>query len=630
MADAHKESGAGSGRTSGGWLRRYPPLITFVAALVIMFLIMPSALNLPQANPTTVLEYAPVPPEEDDPPPPPQQGSLSDLSQGTSNTVTTEVGEEQRPDVPEAADDDAGEGENPRTLPCVDPPDGPPRQTEDPNSPPCVPFFEGDNGGETYQGVTGEEITVLVYASGGIIRIPDGPDDEGAETTPPTGTYCDVDKKPNSQEECLNDEGTQDHTIVQAARALSRYFNSRFQTYKRHVHFYIYWTGAGTPSGRRSDAQDNWETLKPYSVLVTDLFRGNTQSYVDAMAKRRVTAYTAQSFIRNEEFRENAPFMWGFWPDVEHSAELFTEYVCKRVAPFPVGNSGEPEHMGEERKYALLSTSDSSYPGIQSFADMVTDNLKQGCPNGAQLDIADEYTYPNNGFAIDSDPNQASTARTNMADMQSKDVTTIIWLGGFETEHSKAADQLGYYPEWVVAGDLENDQYDEGRHQNQAAWQYAWTMSHQLLEQRQSDTPCRQAFRQASPNGTESDENQACSFYRAFFMLFRGIQVAGPFLTPQAVDEGNHAIPAQESTSPFVAACFFDPGDYTCVKDAQESHWDPDAPDPNGQPNESGCYRMANGGVRHIAGKWEQADATSQFEPDDVCNAAGDGEASIN
>ena len=34
----------------------------------------------------------------------------------------------------------------------------PPRQIEDPQSPPCVPYWEGDNGGATTRGVTRNEI----------------------------------------------------------------------------------------------------------------------------------------------------------------------------------------------------------------------------------------------------------------------------------------------------------------------------------------------------------------------------------------------------------------------------------------------------------------------------------------
>src|SRR5687767_9684285 len=101
-------------RLPSGWLRRYPPLITFVLAVLIMFIAMPSALNQPQANPTTVLEYAPVPPDDDEPPPPQQDGSIGQLGLGSSNTLETEVA---RPPI--EAPKPAG-GALPQRLKCVD------------------------------------------------------------------------------------------------------------------------------------------------------------------------------------------------------------------------------------------------------------------------------------------------------------------------------------------------------------------------------------------------------------------------------------------------------------------------------------------------------------------------------
>ena len=71
------------------WARRYPPLLSVAIALVIAIAVLPSALNLPQSNPSTTLEFAPVPPEDDAPPPPPGSnlgelglGSTSGLEQG--------------------------------------------------------------------------------------------------------------------------------------------------------------------------------------------------------------------------------------------------------------------------------------------------------------------------------------------------------------------------------------------------------------------------------------------------------------------------------------------------------------------------------------------------------------------
>src|SRR5258708_23447169 len=43
------------------WQRRYPPLLVIGVSLILAVFALPSALNLPQANPGQTLEYAPVP-----------------------------------------------------------------------------------------------------------------------------------------------------------------------------------------------------------------------------------------------------------------------------------------------------------------------------------------------------------------------------------------------------------------------------------------------------------------------------------------------------------------------------------------------------------------------------------------
>src|SRR5437879_9090935 len=66
------------------WSRGYPPLILLALAVLAVVIVLPSSLNLPQSNPTTVLEYAPVPPQDKNPP---LQGNESNLGLGTSHTL---------------------------------------------------------------------------------------------------------------------------------------------------------------------------------------------------------------------------------------------------------------------------------------------------------------------------------------------------------------------------------------------------------------------------------------------------------------------------------------------------------------------------------------------------------------
>jgi hypothetical protein len=585
------------------WLRRYPPLVSIALALLIALFVLPSALTLPNSNPTTVLEYAPVPPERDEPPPP-QTGSLSTLGLGTSSSLTTGAGP-PAPDLPPPLP--GGKGAKPITKRCVG---RPLRETEDPNSPPCVPYFEGDNGGSTWQGVTRDDITVVVYQSGYLRTNGD---------VSPTNVYCDADAPPNSEPACFNQSSKQeDISDVKTARTLSKYFNERFQTYNRHVHVWVYFTGSGaTPSSRRADAADNWTTLHPFAAIDRAFFGGANADYAEAMVRRNTSVYGNFTALPNSYYRKYQPFIWSFWPDVERWADMYVSYVCQKVVTTATAIHGGAGVEGKPRRYALMYTSDPQYPGLQYFAQLAKKGI-QNCPT--KPNIVEEVTFPRHQYRIDANASATTAARQNVAKMQAAGVTTVLWLGGYETQHSKAAAANGWFPEWVVAGDLLNDGIANARSQDQEAWRHAWMTSNELREDRFEDVPCRQAFREVNPTGTDFEESEACVSYRAFFQLFKSIQVAGPNLTPASVDQGQHSIQRAASANPYTAACFYEPGDYTCVKDAHEAWWDSNAADPDGDPEQRGCYRMVREGKRYLAGTWEGSDRDPFANPKDPCN----------
>jgi hypothetical protein len=610
-------------RTTRG-LRQYPPLTALVVALLISVLVLPSALNVPQANPTEVAEFAPVPPEDDSPPPPPQDGALSDLGLGTSDSFTVEVDPPPIASVQELGQED-GTGDRPVTKRCVG---DPPRQTEDLNAPPCIAHWEGDNGGETWQGVTGDTITVIINESGSILTTGGS---VGSEEAPSAGGYCDIDgRPPNRDEDEHNDfdncfdqgAGLRDHSNIRVARNLSRFFNERFQTYGRQVHFWVYWSsGSATASSRRSDAHDNWEQHRPFAVIDNADFGGFNDQYADALSRRRVMVYSnVAPSMSASFFNERSPYIWSFWPDLERWVEPYVSYICQKVAPYPVMHSGEDNH-GEPRKYAIMRYGGDEYDHLRRFGLMASERLKEGCPDGTRLDIVDEVTFSAHSYSIDSDPDTTLEARTNVASMMSNDATTILWLGGYEVKHTEQAGLVGWQPEWVLAGDFFGDNNTQARYQDQDTWRHAWMASSQLREDRDEEAPCRIAAREVNPRGTGQEHNQFCQLYRSMFMLFRGIQAAGPHLTPFTVDQGNRQFPRQPSDNPFTAACWFETGDYSCVKDMQESWWDPDAPDPAGSanPDNNGCWRMTHNGLRSIPWEW-RGDGDDVFSPGDSCN----------
>lgn len=567
-----------------------PPIAALSIALLITLAILPSSLNLPQSQPSTVLEYAPIPPE-DDSPPPFSGGGLSSLGLAGSSSLTSGAVKPPTPPLTK------------RKLPpiqqqkrCVKG-----RQTEDPNSPPCQSFFDGENFGNTWQGVTGDEITVLYYMAAGRIL------DQGAGTvqdTPAAGTYCDaeiLDCDGDGETDPGEANGSDgQHGWMRIVNAFGRYFNARFQTYGRYAHFWVYWTVADSAASRRGDAADNWERLKPFAVLLNLWHGGFVNEYMVAMAHRNVTVFGAFTPEPRSFFQQYAPKIWGFWPDVENWADAFVGYLCNKVAGSKVNNAGGGM-AGQDRVYGLLSTRDPAYQNFQYMADLVEAGAAQ-CPTPIKFVMEKDFRRAGYWFNNQDGGEDRTEALDNMSQFQTAGVNTIIWPGGAETNHSAAAGKLRYFPEWIVAGEGDMDGRGFAGEQDEEAWAFAWVHSYQLREDNREASPGYQAYKEADPDG--ADIAWALTMYRDVFMFFSAVQVSGPRLTPSNVDAGFHAIQRRESSSPYTAACWFHPGDYSCVKDGHEAWWDGDGTTSN---NSQGCYRMVREGTRYAADKWATA-----------------------
>jgi hypothetical protein len=67
-----------------------------------------------------------------------------------------------------------------------------------------------------------------------------------------------------------------------------------------------------------------------------------------------------------------------------------------------------------------------------------------------------------------------------------------------------------------------------------------------------------------------------------------------------------------------VPACFYEPGDYNCVKDNVAEWWDPRSRDANGN---AGCWRMPLGGKRYLVNTWAAGNVDAQRSAGDPCNS---------
>src|SRR5689334_13432118 len=114
-------------------VRRYTPLAVLSACILIAVFGLPSLLNLPQSNPGEVAEYAPVPPDNNSAAPP--GGNFAGLGLGTGSNLTETVAE-----PPSGGGGVFNGGKVKSQFRCVVI-NGVAHQTEDPLSPPCVPYY---------------------------------------------------------------------------------------------------------------------------------------------------------------------------------------------------------------------------------------------------------------------------------------------------------------------------------------------------------------------------------------------------------------------------------------------------------------------------------------------------------
>jgi len=595
-----------AGRVGSDWSRRYLPLIPVIIALLIALLVLPSALNLPQSNPTQTEEYAPVPPTQKTQP---QQGNVSSFSLGNQATIG-DTGNGTPPPPPPGHQlglppslTSILQGKTPNTKDCVYDAKGVLRQTEDPLSPPCVAYFSGNNFGTTYQGVSGQEIRILVYLQGDI-------NDVNTCSTPdemqPGGVYYDLALPPQRQEDCY----------VSALRVWQQYFNQRYQTYGRFVHFYAYESGtADAPEARTADAADNFATVKPFAVISFVSTYENT--YLEAMAQYGVLNFGSFTGRDNAFFNQYPGLIWGYAPSLEQQAANYSSFICQKMAGQPVDFAGAAFN-GKPRKYGLIYTTDAGHPELREFKDLVVKSLAQ-----CGIKFAATATFPTDGIAVCGACATSTYSEQNMAEFSADKITSIIWAGGIETSQSVAAAELDYDPEWVLAGDGGySDGFGTNTFQNSGVWSHAWVITFEPYDPVLAQQVCYQAYKSVDPAAANVDaQDGGCSSYDELRQLFTGIQVAGPKLNPTSIDQGYHAIPPQTSFDPRVPACFYEVGDYTCIKDGVAEWWDPNGVPPGG--TQPGCYRAGNYGQRYVTNAWPAGNVLTERQAEDPCSAFG-------
>jgi hypothetical protein len=441
-------------------------------------------------------------------------------------------------------------------------------------APPCVAPFKGNNGGATSQGVTKDEIKIVVYTGdpakdpllAGQLRA------AGAE---------------------LNVGAIQD-----TWRGYIDIYNRMFEFYGRKIvpEFFV-GTGPGSDSAAAKADAIAIADKKPLAVL-----GGPTQSttvFGDELAHRGVMCIgTCALSMPQKLIDANKPYLITYAPSPEEAATLTAEFVGKQVGKGKAEYAGDDATKNKNRVYGILhyNTPDGQYDGL--FASLQSGLKKHGIRAKAEQ-----------SFFLDLSRAQ-ETARTVITKMKDAGVTTIIFTGdpimpGAFTKEATAQD---YQPEWIVGPSVLADTSIFARTYDQDQWARAFGVALVPGRTPESLDQTRQLYEwfhnSPPPNNTYGVINPSVLQFAS------GAMLAGPKLTPQSLRDGLFRYPPSggDSISPTLSwgKHGFWPGtDYSGSDDAGMLWWDPTAvgEDEVGQVG-NGLYRYAGGAKRYTRGKF--------------------------
>jgi ABC-type branched-subunit amino acid transport system substrate-binding protein len=445
-------------------------------------------------------------------------------------------------------------------------------------APPCVEPFEGDNGGATSPGVTADSVNIVVYVA----------DPALDPLTSATVSEAGADVNPES--------------AVETLQGFADLYNKLYETYGRRVDVEVYTgTGAGDDlEAARADAIAIAEK-EPFLVVGGPLQSAPVFS-AELASRGIVCASFCATSLPEQIIEEYEPYLWGNGPTPNQAAALAAEMIGKLAGPGPAELAGDDATRAQERVYALLhyDTPDGDHEEVfEALRDQLADN-------GIELATDIEFT-------LDLARAQEN-ARTQISRLKDAGVTTVIYYGDPLTPGSltREATAQDYHPEWILGPNLAMDTSLFARQTDVQQWKngfgIALTGARGVQETNGAFRIWDWVYGGLPPNNTANALNLGL-----MTVVFPGIHLAGPELTPETFRDGLYRYPPSGGGPTEVQISRGDHGvwpdeDWGGADDAAIIWFDPTAEGQDEVGNEGvGLYRYANGGERYTLGEFPES-----------------------
>lgn len=510
--------------------------------VVLVMLLAAVALTARQTPPPAIAEFAPQAVEQIKDAPINQSSDYGSGPGGGGGAATTTTSPDGSPPTTERVIEVA------RVRRCVG---EPPRQIEDPQSPPCVPYWDGDNGGATAKGVTEDEIRIAV---------------------------------PNN------------HGDLPAI--YETFFNSRFEFYGRKLRLITY-PAANTcdPAGQQADAV---KVDKQIDAFASSWWLACFGWYYGQELARRGIIYATQDPNYDDAYlNAYRPYLWQYSMADDRLFSATGAWACQTLANRNARFTNDPKLLGKPRQFAVILRRPSGVSEkVPSMAPLV-DRLK-ACGANPVYTTDDTSDFEETNVALQ---------------LLQSGATTVICMCEWSdyTALSKGATGEGYFPEWVLGTfNALDTNYYIATFGNKEQNQNAFGLTFRPRQNQPQNEPSFWAQNEVRPTGGQTQDTGARmgsnDLYRNLLLLASGIQMAGPNLTPETFERALQTTAFPNPDTPIKAGKVgFQPSSHSMTIDAAEWWWSNTGVSPYDDKGQGTlCY--VNGGARHAGNDWTAGD----------------------